>query len=88
MSDSFATPWTRAQQAPLSLESPRQEYWSGLPLLSPGDIPDPRIEPTSPAWQADSLPLSHLGEMTCNPAGSRKVDELGVARSLVMSTWD
>ena len=40
---------------------PRQEYWSGLPLLPPGDLPDPGIEPASPALQADSLPLSHLG---------------------------
>ena len=38
---------------------PRQEYWSGLPFSSPGDIPHPGIKPTSPAWQADSLPLSH-----------------------------
>ena len=40
---------------------PRQEYWSRLPFPSPGDIPDPGIEPVSPALQADSLPLSHLG---------------------------
>ena len=39
---------------------PRQEYWSGLPLPSPGDPPKPGIKPMSPAWQADSLPLSHL----------------------------
>ena len=39
---------------------PRQEYWSELPLSSLGDLPDPGIEPASPAWQADSLPLSHL----------------------------
>ena len=39
----------------------RQEYWSGLPFPSPGDLPDPGTEPVSPAWQVDSLPLSHLG---------------------------
>ena len=39
----------------------RQEYWNGLPLPSPGDLPDPGIKPPFPAWQADSLPLSHLG---------------------------
>ena len=39
----------------------RQEYWSGLPLPSPGDLPDPGVEPASPALQADSLLLSHLG---------------------------
>jgi len=39
----------------------RQEYWNGLPFPSPGDLPSPGIEPQSPAWQADSLPLSHWG---------------------------
>ena len=41
------TSWTVAHQAPLSMEFPRQEYWSGLPLPTPGDLPDPRMEPTS-----------------------------------------
>ena len=50
------TPWTVAHQAPLSMEFPRQEYWSGLPFPSPRDLPDPRIEPRSLALQADSLP--------------------------------
>ena len=53
------TPQTVARQAPLSLEFPRQEYWSWLPFPPPGDLPDPGIELGSPAWQADSLPLSH-----------------------------
>ena len=44
-------PWTAARQAPLSMGFPRQEYWSGLPLPSPGHIPDPGIEPGSPALQ-------------------------------------
>ena len=57
----FATPWTVARQAPLSMEFFRQEYWSGLPCPPPGDLPDPRIEPTSPALQADSLLLSRRG---------------------------
>ena len=48
MSDS-ATPWTVAHQAPLSMRFPRQEYWSGLPFPSPGDLPDPGIEPASTA---------------------------------------
>ena len=61
MSDSFATPWTVACQVPLSMGFPRQEYWSVLPFPSPGDLPDPAIKPTSPAWQVDSLPLSHQG---------------------------
>ena len=41
------------------MEFPRQEYWSGLPFPPPGDLPDPGIEPASPALQVDSLPLSH-----------------------------
>ena len=49
----LATPWTVAHQAPLSVEFSRQEYWSGLPFASPGDLPDPGIEPGSPAWQVD-----------------------------------
>ena len=43
----FATPWTVAHQAPLSMGFPRQEYWNGLPFLSPGHLPDPSIEPSS-----------------------------------------
>ena len=50
-----ATPWTVAHQAPLSMEFSRQEYWSGLPFPSPGDLPDPGIKSRSPALQADSL---------------------------------
>ena len=46
MYDSFATPWTVAQQVPLSIGFPRQEYWSGLPFSSPRDLPDPGIELT------------------------------------------
>ena len=47
-------PWTVAHQDPLSMQLFRQEYWSGLPFPSPEDIPDPEVEPTSPALQADS----------------------------------
>ena len=47
----FATPWTVAHQAPLFMGFSRQEYWSGVPFPSPGDLPDPRIEPRSPALQ-------------------------------------
>ena len=61
MSDSFASPWPVAHQAPLSIGFPKQEYWSGLPFPSPGDLTDPEIKPTPPDWQGDSLPLSHLG---------------------------
>ena len=51
----LATPWTVACQVPLSMGFSRQEYWSGLPFSSPGDLLDPEIEPGSPALQADSL---------------------------------
>ena len=45
----FVTPWTVAYQAPLSMKLSRQEYWSGLPCPPPGDLPNPGIEPWSPA---------------------------------------
>ena len=51
----FATPWTAAYQAPPSMEFSRQEYWSGLLFPSPGDLPNPGIEPGSPTLQADTL---------------------------------
>ena len=61
----FATLWTIAHEAPLSMGFSRQEYWSGLPFPSPGDLPDPGIEPRSPALQADAL--------TSEPPGKPKI---------------
>ena len=58
----FATPWTVAYQAPLSMGFSRQEYWSGLPFPSPGDLPDPGVKPGSPALQADALPSEPPGD--------------------------
>ena len=58
----FATPWTVAYQAPLSMGFSRQEYWSGLPFPSPGDLPSPGIEPGSPTLQADALPSEPPGK--------------------------
>ena len=58
----FATPWTVAYHAPLSMGFSRQEYWSGFPFPSQGDLPNPGIEPGSPAFQADTL--------TSEPPGS------------------
>ena len=52
----FVTPWTGAHQVPLSIGFSRQEFWSGLPCPSPGDVPNPGVKPGSPALQADSLP--------------------------------
>ena len=51
----FATPWTVTYQAPRSMGFSRQEYWSGLPFPSPGDLPNPGIEPGSPALKVDAL---------------------------------
>ena len=51
----FATPWTVAYEAPPSMGFSMQECWSGLPFPSPGGLPDPGIEPRSPALQADAL---------------------------------
>ena len=61
MSDS-ATPWSVAHYALLSMEFPRQEYWSGLPSPSPGDLPNPGIKLGSSALQADSLPSEPSGK--------------------------
>ena len=52
MSDTFATPWTVALQAPLPMGFPRQEYWDGWPFPSPGDLPDSGTEPASPGLAA------------------------------------
>ena len=73
MSDS-ATPWTIACQTPLSTGFSRQEYWSGLPFPSPGDLPNPGIETGSPASQVDSLPYEPPGKPSmitglCNAGG-------------------
>ena len=59
----FATSWTVACQVPLFMGFSRCEYWSGLPFPSPGDLPDPGIEPRSPALAGGSLPLNHLGSV-------------------------
>ena len=71
----FATPWTVARWAPLSMGFSGQEYWSGLPCPPPGDLPDPEIEPAFPAspalWVVVSweLPIisTHLGEGVSGP---------------------
>ena len=58
----FATPWTVAYQVPLSIGFSRQEFRSGLPVPSPGDIPNPGINPGSRTFQADSLPSKPTGK--------------------------
>ena len=59
----FATLWTVAHQAPPSMEFSRQEYWSGLPFPSPGDLPNPGTKPGSPSLQADALPSEPPGNL-------------------------
>ena len=61
----FATPWTVAYQASLTMGFSRQEYWSGLPFPSSGDLPDPEIKPRSPALEAEAL--------TSEPSGKPKL---------------
>ena len=63
----FAIPWTVAPQAPLPMGFSRQEYWSGLPFPSLESLPNPGIEPASPALQADSLPAEPPGEPHYSP---------------------
>ena len=60
----FATPWTVAYQASLSMGFSRQEYWNELPFSSPGDLPNPGIEPRSSALQADAFPSEPPGNQT------------------------
>ena len=64
VSDSLATPWTVARQAPLSVGFFRQEYWSGWPFLPPGDLPDPGTEPMAPV-----SPALTSGFLTTEPPG-------------------
>ena len=66
----LVTPWTVAHQDPLSLGFHRQAYWSGVSFPSPGDLPDSRSEPRSPALQADSLPSEPPGK----PSGKMRQD--------------
>ena len=68
----FATPWTIAHQAHLSMEFSRQEYWSGLPFPPPGDLPDPGVEPTSPALAG--------GFFTAEPPGKYVIPQLAVIK--------
>ena len=59
----FATAWTVAYQASPSMGLSKQEYWTGLPFPSPGGLPNPRIEPGSPALQTDALPSEPPGKL-------------------------
>ena len=66
-------PWAVAHQILLFMEFSREKYWNGLPFSSPGDLPDPGIEPRSLALQADCLPLRNLGKFIGNHLISKQV---------------
>ena len=74
----FATPWTVAYQAPPSLEFSRQEYWSGLPFSSPGDLRNPGIKPGSPTMQADALPSEPPGSQSTYKFAMEGADSLNI----------
>ena len=76
----FVTPWTVVYEAPLSMEFSRQEYWSGLPFPSPGDLPGPGIKLRSPTLQADAL----LSE----PPGKLKRHKIYITHTKDITTWD
>ena len=89
LTGSTAPPWTAAHQAPLSMGFPKQKFWSGLPFSSPGDLPDPGIEHGSPALQADSLPLNHLGSPSSILFYTKMLQEgglLGLERGILSNT--
>ena len=79
----FATPWTVAYHAPLSMGFSRQEQWSGLPFPSPEDLPHPGIEPGSPTLWADALPSEPPGKSN---AGECRLDSW-VEKILCRRKW-
>ena len=79
----FETPWTVTYQALLSMGFSRQEYWSGLPFPSPGDLSDPAIEPGSPALQADAL----LSEPPGKPDGTDRGASNGLFLTRSVGLW-
>ena len=77
----FATPWTVACQAPLSMGFPRQEYWSGWPFPSPGDLPDPGIEPASPALAGGFFTTAPAGQPFLPPLQVPALESASRARA-------
>ena len=78
----FVTAWTVAHQAPLSMEFSRQEHWSGLPFPSLGDLPDPGIEPTSPALAGRFFTTEPPGEALTPSPLPQNLQKKGVGKSL------
>ena len=85
MSDSFATPWTAAYQAPPSMRFSRHEYWNGLPFPSPGDLPDSGTEPGSPALQAEALPSEPPGKLYTHKGA--KIKKTGITQYQQMRSY-
>ena len=83
----LVTPQTVAQQASLSIGFTRQEYWNGLPFHSPGDLLHPGIEHESPAWQVDSLPLSHLGSLQVTLCCAKLLSRVWLSVTLWTIAW-
>ena len=84
------TLWTVALQAPLSMGFPRQDYLCGLPFPSPGDLPDPRIEPISsanPALQEGSLPQSHQGNTPRSLIIVSPIKRVSYKESWALKNW-
>ena len=79
----FATPWTGVYQNPPSMGFSRQEYWSGLPFPSSGDLPTPGIEPWSPTLQADALPSEPPGKSTEGKLGLILMGRAMLSKSLI-----
>ena len=82
MSNSFATPQTVAHKAPLSMEFSRQEYWSGLPFLPPGDLPNPGTGPVSPALAAEFFTTKPLGKPSSQLCYSSNISNALLSRYL------
>ena len=76
----FVTPWTVTCQAPLSMGFFRPDYWSGLPLASPGDLPDPGIKPTSPALAGGFFTTEPLGKSIYCHSGISNQDHSEIPR--------
>ena len=93
----LCTPWTVACKAPLSMGFPKQEYWSGLPFPTTGDLPHPGIKPEFDLfqlilitlhWQADSLPLSHQKSPGHSYSSSGFLDLMYVLRIISIPHWE
>ena len=88
----FLTPWTTAQQAPLSMEFSRQEYWSSsiLGILLQGIFPTPWSNPRFwllPHWQADSFPICHLGNQLCHQRSRSGANSMSLLKYPVLYVW-